>query len=163
MSNFIILDLPTIVGQSTVAGFEKKLEVLSYSYGVSIPIVDGVSNSERTSGRPNFQDFTISRYSDSATPQLMQATAGGTVLKGAAVLTISRNDANGTALPLLIFTLTDVVVSSVSLGGSGGDLPVETITLNYTKIKVDYSVQKTDGGKEGVTPFLFDIKTNKPE
>jgi type VI secretion system secreted protein Hcp len=161
MSNFVILDIPTIVGQSTVDGFKDKLEVLSFSYGVGIPITSGVSNSERTSGRPHFQDFTLTRYSDSATPQLMQATAGGSVLKGETKITIARNDEKGAVLPLMIFTLTDVVVANVSLSGGSGDLPVETISLNYTKIKLEYSVQKTDGGKEGVTPFQFNIATNK--
>jgi len=160
MSTSIHIKIPTITGQSEITGHEAQLEVLSFSHGASIPAMGHVSNKDRTAGHANFQDLAITRYSDSATPQLMQALSGGTVLHGDTVLTIARSDKD-TSLPLFVITLTDVIVSSLSYGGSGGgDVPVETITLNYTKIKMEYSVQKSEGGKEGVTPFQFNLATN---
>ncbi|MES1265632.1 MAG: type VI secretion system tube protein Hcp [Variovorax sp.] len=160
MSNFALIKIPTIVGQTTFEGYKDNLEVLSYSHGVAMQVTHGVSNSERTAGRPNFQDFTITRYSDSATPQLMQACAGGTTLKGDTVFTIARNDESAAVLPLIVITLANVVITSISMSG-GGDMPVETVTLNFTHMKLDYTVQKAEGGKEGVTPFVFNLATNK--
>ncbi|RYZ11872.1 MAG: type VI secretion system tube protein Hcp, partial [Comamonadaceae bacterium] len=152
---------PTINGQSTIKGYEKTLEVLSFSHSVSIATSPGMTNAERTGGKPNFSDLSFSRYTDSATPQLMQACAGGTVLDGDTILTVARNDESGAVLPMVVFTLKDVVISMVSTSG-GGDLPMESVSLTYSHIKVDYHVQKIAGGLEGVTPFVFNVATNEP-
>ena len=161
MSNFTTLKLPTIEGQSTIKGYEKTLEIMGFNYGMSISIAPGMTNSERTGGKPNFSDISFSRYTDSATPKLMQACAGGTVLAGDTILTVARLEDKGAVLPLVVFTLKHVVISSLSLN-AGGDMPIESISLTYSHIKVDYHVQKTEGGKAGVVPFLFNVATNAP-
>jgi len=52
-----------------------------------------------------------------------------------------------------------VILSGFSVS-SGGDLPSESISLNYAAIKVDYTKQKEEGGQEGVAPFGWDISKN---
>ncbi|MFU1922865.1 type VI secretion system receptor/chaperone Hcp, partial [Klebsiella pneumoniae] len=50
----------------------------------------------------------------------------------------------------LIITLKEVLVSSVSTGGSGGeDRLTENVTLNFAQVQVDYQPQKADGAKDG--------------
>lgn len=161
MSNFTTLKLPTIEGQSTIKGYEKTLEIMGFNYGMSISIAPGMTNSERTVGKPHFMDISFSRYTDSATPKLMQVCAGGKVLAGDTILTVARLEDGGAVLPLVIFTFQNVVISSLSLN-AGGDMPMESISLSYSHIKVDYHVQKTEGGKAGVVPFLFNVATNEP-
>lgn len=51
---------------------------------------------------------------------------------------IGRNDA-GRVSVLLRYILKNVVISSLSVDGSSGDIPVETVKLNYN-ISWDYSV-----------------------
>jgi type VI secretion system secreted protein Hcp len=53
------------------------------------------------------------------------------------------------------------VLSSVSVGGGGGDKPVESVSLNYASIKWDYTAQKEDGGKAGVVSGSWDVGANK--
>jgi type VI secretion system secreted protein Hcp len=45
-------------------------------------------------------------------------------------------------------TLTDVMVTSVSIGGAsgGGDRPTESFSLNYTRIEWEYIPQLPTGG-----------------
>ena len=43
--------------------------------------------------------------------------------------------------------MTEVLVTSVSTGGSGGeDRLTENVTFNFAEVKVDYTEQKMDGG-----------------
>ena len=55
---------PAIPGTSTMKGYEQQMELLSFSHGVAMQITGDVSNTERTSGKPNHQDFTITKYLD---------------------------------------------------------------------------------------------------
>ena len=154
----IILDIPDIKGQSTLKGFEDKIEILSFSHGVAMQITASPSVTERTSGRPNHQDLTISKYVDLSTCPMLAACNAGTNLKTVTV-TVGRNDA-GTILPYLVITLDNTIVSSSSVSSGGGDRPMETVTLNYTKIKWDFTEQKADTGKKGNNGAVWDLALN---
>jgi type VI secretion system secreted protein Hcp len=154
----IFLDIPDIKGQSTIKGFEDKIEILSASHGVAMQITASPSSSERTSGKPNHQDLTVSKYVDLSTCPLIAACNAGTNLKEVK-LTVGRNDA-GTVLPYLVYTLENTIVSSISVSAGGGDRPTETITLNYTKIKWDFTEQKPDMGKKGNNGAVWNLATN---
>lgn len=131
---------PEIAGTSTLDKYARQIELLSFSHGVAMQITGDISNRERTSGRPNHQDFTVTKYMDEATPKLNEACCKGEAFKSA-VITIARND-NGAVRPLLRYTMKDVILSSVSIGGGGGDKPIETVTMNYSKIEWDYLYQR---------------------
>jgi type VI secretion system secreted protein Hcp len=64
-------------------------------------------------------------------------------------------------LPIITYTLEDVVVSSISVSGGGGDKPVEALSLNYTKIKWEYVQQKSSTEKKGNNSTVWDLKTNQ--
>ena len=59
--------------------------------------------------------------------------------------------------------MTDVLITSVSTGGSGGeDRLTENVTLNFAKVNSEYQPQKKDGSKDGgPIPFGWDIEENK--
>ena len=156
----ILLDIPDIKGQSSLKGFAEKIEILSFSHGVAMQVTGDPSNSERTSGRPNHQDLTLSKYVDVASCPIIAACNAATNLK-TVTLTVGRNDTDGTLLPYLVMTMDNAIVSSVSTSG-GGDRPMETVTLNYSKIKWDFTEQKPDVGKKGNNGAVWDLATNQP-
>jgi type VI secretion system secreted protein Hcp len=156
----IILDMPGIDGECLIKTFENKIECLSYSHAVAMQMASDVSNKERTSGKPNVQDFTLSKYMDKASPVLNQACCEGRKI-GDAKITIGRNE-GGAVMPLMVYTLKDAMLSSVSSASSGGDKPAETLTLNFTAIQWEYTAQKPDSTKEGTSPGKWDMKTNSP-
>ena len=58
--------------------------------------------------------------------------------------------------------MNDVLVSSVSTGGSGGeDRLTENISLNFRKVKYSYKMQKPDGSGDTAKEFTWDIAANK--
>lgn len=151
-----IKDVP---GTTELTGYEKQIEVLSYSHGVAMQVTGDVSNTERTSGKPRMQDFHVTKYIDKSTPLLNQKCCEANNL-GEVLLTVARNDA-GAVIPFIVYTLSDVVISSVSVGGGGGDKPVESLSLNFSSIKWDYTAQKEEGGKDGVVAGGWDVAANK--
>lgn len=158
MADAIFLKIPDVPGDSTVANFADQIEVLSFNHGVSAQVTSDVSNQNRTSGRPMHQDFTLTKFLDKSSPLLNQKCCMGSVL-GEVVVTVGRNDA-GEILELVTYTLSDVVISSVSVGGGGGGKPVETVSLNYSAITWTYVVQAEGGGGDGNVVGAWDLSEN---
>ena len=153
----IIMDMGRDVkGESTRAGFKDKIELLSFSHGVAMQVTGDIGTRERTSGRPSHQDMTVTKYLDSASPTLNQRCCEGKVFPQVEII-VGRDD-HGTTAELMRYTLKNVLISSVSIGGGGGDRPVEALTLNYTGIEWSYkSPQKPGDDSKG----KWDLSTNR--
>lgn len=159
----ILLDLgDDIKGDSLLAGFEDKIEIMSYSHNVAMQVTNDVSNSERTSGKPHIGEFTLTKFVDTATPTLNEYCCAGKAIP-TATLTVGRNAAegDGKVMPFITYTLSNVVLSNVSVSGGAGGKPMETLSLNFTKIKWELTAQKDDGSKEGTAASTWDMAANK--
>ena len=88
----IILNMgPDVKGEATQPDFKDKIELLSFSHGVAMQITGDISNSERTSGKPNHQDMTVTKYLDSASPVLNQSCCEGKAFPKVEII-VGRND-----------------------------------------------------------------------
>jgi type VI secretion system secreted protein Hcp len=57
--------------------------------------------------------------------------------------------------------MTEVLITSVTTGGSGGeDRLTENVTLNFAKVKVEYTPQKDDGSADATLNMGWDIAAN---
>ena len=117
-------------------------EVLAWSWGVS------QSGSLHTgggggTGKPSFQDISLTRVTDEASPLLIAAVARGDHLMGVELTTDN-----------VTISLHRVIVTSYSTGGAAGKKEVQTenITLNFDRIRVEV------GGQA----FCWDIAGNAP-
>jgi type VI secretion system secreted protein Hcp len=147
-----------LAGNSSAAEVKDKkaIEILSYSHGVSMPLSGAsVSGMARTSGRTSHQDFTISKYVDQTTPFFNLYCSGGNNVKKAVIAVYQASQTGAASKPVrfMTYTLENVIITSVSMSGSGGDLPVETITLNYGNISWAFNMQdnKTNKGSADKT------------
>jgi type VI secretion system secreted protein Hcp len=62
----------------------------------------------------------------------------------------------------LKITMTQVFITSVSSGGSHGeDRLTENVSLNFAKVKVEYTPQSGTGSAEGVITQGWDIAKNE--
>jgi type VI secretion system secreted protein Hcp len=61
----------------------------------------------------------------------------------------------------MVITLEDAIITSYNVGGSaGGDVPMENLTLNFARVKVEYWRQKSDGSYEKAPVYWWDVKNN---
>jgi len=150
-----------VKGESTITGHISDMELLSYSIGVSNPVQPSPSNVGRTSGRPNFGEMVVSKKLDSTSVLLSFYCAQAKNL-GKVSLYLVRQDSEGANqedLTYMTYDMEQTLISSVSVGGSG-DIPIETVTLNYSKITWTYIPQKDDMTAEGAVPKYWDQSTN---
>ena len=158
--NVLILDMGDDVrGESTLPGFGGKIEVLSFSHGVAMQMTGDISSPERTSGKPNHMDLAVTKYLDATTPVLNQACCQGKVFPKIDVI-IGRND-NGKVIEFMRYTIKSVLISSVSVGGGGGERPVETLTLNYNQITWKFTAPKSDASPQRIVEGKWDLAKNQ--
>lgn len=152
------LALDGVPGESVDAQFPNQIEIESWSWGVTgAPVVVGGGGT----GKATFQDIHFSKHIDKSSPVLMLACASGRHYPTA---TISVRKAGGDKPQVYLkITLSDVLVSSYSIGGSSAsaEAPTEQISFTYGKIKVEYTPQSTDGSLGQPVIFSWDLVANK--
>lgn len=141
----MFLELEGIQGESQDNAHKGDVDVLAWSWGVSN------SSSATKAGKVNVQDLSLTKYVDSASvPLLMRATSGGRI--PSAELTVRRAGEN--PVDSIKLCMTNVGVSSLSSGGSGGeDRLTENVTLNFSSIVMSYQRQSSTGQPVG-NPFV---------
>jgi type VI secretion system secreted protein Hcp len=154
MAPDIFAKLGDIKGESLDDKHKDEIEVLSFSWGATNPII--VSSSGSAAGRVTFKDLSIVHSIDKASPLLMKACVTGTHLKDA---TITQRKAGKGQQEFLIFKMNDVIITSVTQVSGNPD--AETVTLTFAKVDVEYKPQKADGSLDAGIHFKYDIKANK--
>ena len=146
-----------IQGESADSKHKGEIEVLSWSWGETQ--ATGSSGSGGGAGRVEMSDLTVVARVSKASPQLLLACASGKHFKSA-VLT-GRKAGKGQA-EFLTFSLSDILVSSYQTGGSASvEPPMDSVSLNFAKIQVEYKEQKADGSLGETVKVGWDRKANK--
>jgi type VI secretion system secreted protein Hcp len=148
-----------IKGESVDKSHKDEIDVLAWSWGMS---QSGTMHhgSGGGSGKVNVQDISFTKYIDKATPPLMGACCSGKHIPEATLYVRKAGGEN--PIEYLKIKLSDLLITSVSTGGSGGqDRLTENVTLNFAKVQVDYQEQDEKGAKKGgPVPMTWDIAKN---
>jgi type VI secretion system secreted protein Hcp len=157
----MFLKLDPVKGESQDHKHKDEIEVLSWSWGVA---QSGTMHSGTGggAGKVHVNDLTFTHWYDKSSVDLLKAcTHGDHIAKGE--LTV-RKAGGKDALEYIKITMTNIIVTNVSNGGSHGeDRLTENITLNFQKFKVEYK-QQTEKGAAGASPnFGWDIAANKEQ
>jgi type VI secretion system secreted protein Hcp len=148
-----------IKGETQDSQFKSKnaCDVLAWSWGLS---QSGTTHmgSGAGGGKANFQDISFTKYIDSATPAIMGHCAKGEHI---AECKLTVRKAGGKQEKYIEMTLTDVIITSLSTGGSGGeDRLTENVTLNFAQFKFEYFVQDAKGVTKSAGLLEYDIAAN---
>ncbi|HEY1287643.1 MAG TPA: type VI secretion system tube protein Hcp [Burkholderiales bacterium] len=157
MAADIFFKIGDIKGESLDDKHKGEIEVLSWSWGVS-QTGTMAFGSGGGAGKAAFQDISFTHHLDKASPTLAKVCATGEHIKEA-LLTVRK--AGKGQQEFLHIKLADVIVTSVQQGSSGSDAPHENVSLNFSKIVLDYKPQKQDGSLDAAVSFKYDVKGNK--
>jgi type VI secretion system secreted protein Hcp len=158
----MILDLGgDVAGESKKKGYEGKIEVLGWSWGVSNSGSFHGGTGGGT-GQASFQDLSVHKYVDIASPTLMLYCANGKHFDKAKLIV---RKAGENPLEYLIIELEKVLVSGYSTssptpatsGSSSSDRLEEDVLLNFAQIKLTYWSQNDKGGKDKSKDFGWKI------
>jgi type VI secretion system secreted protein Hcp len=158
MASDIFAKIGDIKGESLDDKHKDEVEVLSFSWGVTN---DGSmrGGSGGGEGKASFHDLSFVHNIDKASPVLMQACATGVHMKEA---TITHRKAGKLQHEFMIVKMNDVIITSVTHGGSTGDSGYsENVSLAFAKVDLNYKRQKPDGSLDAGVHFKYDIKGNK--
>ena len=154
----MFIKIKGIEGESRDDKHKKEIDVLAWSWGLS-QSGSAHMGGGAGAGKVNVQDLSFTKYTDSATHALVLACCNGEHIEEA-VFVVRK--AGKEPLDYIKLTLTEVIVASVSTGGSGGeDRLTENVTLNFAKFKLEYTPQKADGTGDAAKTAGWDIAENK--
>lgn len=140
------------------------IEIISMHHSMKQQITTDVSNSARTSGRPNITDITCVKYVDKTSTKLYQHLLTAEPIgkgKNTSKIFILRNSGDKTA-NIMTFELKDAIVSHIEFQSHPDDMPTEQIMLNFTEIIWTYNVQLNDTTSLGNISHGWSIAQNRP-
>ncbi len=153
----MFMKIDGVEGESRDKIHGKEIDVLSWSWGMSNS-GSAHAGGGAGSGKVNVQDLSFTKYVDSASPKLMLACCNGKHYDWA-LLTVRK--AGEKPVEYIKIKMTEVLVAAVSTGGSGGeDRLTENVTLNFSKVHVDYTPQDAKGAAGTAIPMEWDIAAN---
>jgi type VI secretion system secreted protein Hcp len=156
----LFINMGADIKGDTVDEAQKKthdIDVLAWSWGMSQSGTTHMGPGGGA-GKANFQDLSFTKYVDSASNAIMVALAKGTHIPKCTLM--ARRAGKG-QIKYLEIIMEEVMVTSVSTGGSGGEERfTENVTLNFAKVTFNYIPQKGDGTADAAKPFTWNIAAN---
>lgn len=153
MATDIILEVDGIKGESEKV--KNAMDVVSWSWGVANQ-GSWQDGSGAGTGKCDVHDLTVTKYVDSATPNLMVACCAGEHVSKAS-LTLRK--AGKKPLDYLTIEMKDVFISGVETSSSGqDDRFTENVSLNFAKVEIAYTPQDKSGSGGGAVTAGYDIQ-----
>lgn len=153
----MFIKIGDVGGESSDAKHKGEIDVLSWSWGMT-QSGSAHGGGGAGAGKVNVQDLTFTKHVDSSTPKLMLACCNGKHYDQA-LLTVRKAGEN--PVEYIKIKLQDLIITSVSTGGSGGeDRLTENVSLNFAKVSVDYTPQDAKGAAGTAVPMGWNIEAN---
>jgi type VI secretion system secreted protein Hcp len=142
----MFMKIDGVKGEAQDETHKNEIDVLAWSWGMSQSGTAHMGGGAG-SGKVSVQDVSFTKYVDVSSTELMVACCNGKHFDKAN-LTVRKAGEN--PLEYLKIEMTEVIITSISTGGSGGeDRLTENVKLNFAKVKVDYQAQDDKGKASG--------------
>ncbi|MQA89720.1 MAG: type VI secretion system tube protein Hcp [Gemmatimonas sp.] len=157
MPSDIFIKLGEINGESKDKSHKDEIDVLAWSWGASNSGTFHTGGGGGA-GKASVQDLSFTKWVDKASPEIFLACCAGTTVPNATLVVRKAGDK---PLEYVSIAMDDVLITSYSTGGSGGeDRLTENVTLNFSKVKVGYVEQAPTGGEGDKPAVAWDIAAN---
>jgi type VI secretion system secreted protein Hcp len=152
----IFLDLDGVQGESKDKDFKDKIDIFSFSWGAS-NTGSGHYGHGSGAGKGVISDLSVMTQMGKHTPTLYKfCMQGKHIAKG----TLSARKAAGDN-PLVYgkWEMEEILITSIQTSGSG-EIPTESISLNFRKIHHTYHEQSATGSDEAAPEVTIDAAEN---
>jgi type VI secretion system secreted protein Hcp len=158
MSVEILMKIPGVDGEATTKGFEKHIELGSFSMGASNP--SGVSTGSGSgAGKVDLSSLSLQKSVDLSSAKLFQQCCAGKHFDEATI--VCREAGGDTPVEYWTIKLKQVFIDNISWGASsGGGKPTESVSISFAEIKFDYFSQDDKGAKKDKVSGGWNVKTN---
>ncbi|MES2740885.1 MAG: type VI secretion system tube protein Hcp [Pseudomonadota bacterium] len=160
------LDMFIKFGASITGGTQDKAEkgscdILAYSWGMS-QSGSFHAGSGGGAGKVHIQDLSFTKFLDDASTAIMMHCCTGKHIPEVSLLVRKAGGAlDKPGEKEILITMTKVMVTSVSTGGSGGeDRFTENVTLNFAEIKFENFKQDAAGVTSSAGNLNWNIAEN---
>lgn len=157
----IYIEYTGIKGNVTAEGYKDHISASSFQFGVGrgVSMESGnLSNREHT--KPSLSEITITKTADSSTTSLFKEAVTGAAGKKVVIKFVHTG--SDKLVEFMTYTLEDCIVSGYSISASENGEPVESVSLSYSKVLVNYNDH--DKTNKGGSPVRvgYDLSTAKP-
>ena len=143
-----LLKFDGVEGESQMKGFEKQIEISSFSWGVS----QSASGAANRAGKSCPSDLNLGKAVDKATPPLIANSVAGNVSPTAILIGLRGGGGGSAPQPYIKLELKNVMVSSYSTSGaSGGAAAQDAFSLRFGSMTVTYFQQNDNGSTTPVS------------
>jgi type VI secretion system secreted protein Hcp len=158
MSVEILMKIPGVDGEATTKGFEKHIELGSFSMGASNP--SGVSTGSGSgAGKVDLSSLSLQKSVDLSSAKLFYQCCAGKHFDEATI--VCREAGGDTPVEYWTIKLKQVFIDNISWGASsGGGKPSESVSISFAEIKFDYFSQDDKGAKKDKVSGGWNVKTN---
>jgi len=134
------------------------IEVESFSWGIHNAQGASAGSGETQAGKAHFGELNITKAFDVNSSKIMLAIASCQAIPK--VVLGYMKQINSTNQTYIYFTLENAFFVSQQVHGSGEN-PGESLSIAYSKLKIEYKPQKPDGKSlDGAVGGQWDIKKN---
>jgi type VI secretion system secreted protein Hcp len=145
------------VGETLDSVYSKNdaFEIKDFSFGVENPTTIGSATGGAGAGKIKFNEFTIKKTTDNASPVFFKNCCTGSHYKEVIIaMRKSGGDAQTSGKEFLRFRFETVFTTKIDWSGPGDEGPEESITFVYGKLGVKYTPQSSTGAQGGEDPKI---------
>ena len=154
----MFIKIEGVKGESKDDKHKDEIDILAWSWGASQSGTTHMGGGGGA-GKVNIQDLSFTKYIDKSSADLLLACCNGKHYDKA-LLTVRKAGEN--PCEYLKITMSDLIITSVSTGGSGGeDRLTENVTLNFAQVEVEYTEQDNKGKGGSPVKMGWNIAANK--
>ena len=157
----IYLQYDGIKGNVTADGYKDHIAVDSVQFGVGRGISMEPGNmSNREATRPSVSEVTLSKVADNSVTAIFKEAVTGSAGKKV-VIKFVRTGADKVQ-EFMDYTLEDCLVSSYSMSATSEGDPIESISLSFSKIMINYNDFDKSNKSSSPQRVGYDLTTAEP-
>lgn len=157
----IYLEYEGIKGNVTADGYKDHIAVDSVQFGVGRGIsMEPGKMSNREATRPTISEITVTKPADTSATSLFKEAVTGSAGKKVTIKFVQTG--TDKVIEYMAYALEDVLISGYSVSASGDSDPIESISLSFAKIMVNYNDFDKSNKSANPQRVGYDLTAAKP-